>query len=307
MPKSSEQMKNGLRIAVAVMGVWLLGNPTFADDLAHDRVIHLQGTSNTRDIGGYKTSDGRTLRWGQIIRSENLARLTASDFQQLEELGVKTVIDLRTDRELEQSPTVWVGEHPPRFYHFAIGDAHNDWFNAQRRLMKSSRFTEEQALTHMIEGYRMIEEEGAPGFQQMMAVVLDESNWPVLIHCSAGKDRAGVAAMLILEAIGVDRNTIMEDFLLSNEISRAEEKAVFMSKERKSSSIGKRSGGGASASAWFPIVGVRAEMLEAFYVSVDEEYGSMDAYLTQLGVDQDARYSLAASLTMQPGGMAQGD
>ena len=173
--------------------------------------------------------------------------------------------------------------------------------------MKSSRFTEDQALTHMIEGYRMIEEEGAPGFQQMMAVVLDESNWPVLIHCSAGKDRAGVAAMLILEAIGVDRNTIMEDFLLTNEISRAEEKAVFLSRERKSSSIGKRSGGGASASAWFPIVGVRAEMLEAFYASVDEEYGSMDAYLTELGVDQDARRLLAAELTTQPGGVAQGD
>jgi protein-tyrosine phosphatase len=308
MPKSPAPINHWLCTALVVTGVWLLASPAFADDIAHDRVIHLQGTSNTRDIGGYQTSDGHTLRWGQIIRSENLSRLTASDFQKLEELGVKTVIDLRTDREHDQLPTVWQGENPPRFYHFPIGDSHNDWFNAQRRLMKSSRFTQEQSLAHMEEGYRMIEEEGPPSFEKMMAVVLDESNWPILIHCSAGKDRAGVAAMIILETVGVDRDTIMQDFLLSNEVSRAEQKAVFLSKERKNSSIGKRSAGGASADAWFPIVGVEPEMLEAFYASVDEQYGSMDAFLNEIGVDQDARRSLAASLTTQlAGGLALGD
>ena len=269
------------------------------DDLAPERVIHLKGTSNTRDIGGYQTSDQRMLRWRQIIRSENLSRLTARDFQQLEEIGVKTVIDLRTDREREQSPTVWQGEHPPQFYHFPIGDAHNDWFNAQRKLLKGNRFTEEQSLEHMVEGYRMIADEGPPSFQKLMGLVLDQSNWPVLIHCSAGKDRAGVATALILEALGVDRETIMEDYLLTNEISRAQEKSVLISKERSKYGSAGRFGRVPSAEAWFPIVGVQAEMLEAFYASVDEQYGSMDAFLTELGVDQDARMALAAALTTE--------
>jgi len=306
MRKTSARMKAKLSLAVIALAFWALVNPALADDTAPDRVIHLQGTSNTRDIGGYQTSDGHTLRWGQIIRSENLSRLTASDFQKLEEMGLKTVIDLRTDRELEQSPTVWQGDHPPRFFHFPIGDAHNDWFNAQRRMMKSSSFTEKQASEHMVEGYRMIAEEGSPAFQQLMDVVLDQSNWPILIHCSAGKDRAGVAVTLILETLGVNRETIMEDYLLTNEISHAQEKAALLARERKTSSIGKKSARTASASAWFPIVGVQPEMLAAFYQSVDERYGSMDAFLTELGVDQNARHALATSLTTEQPGLVMG-
>ena len=299
MRKSSAQLKKRVYMAVIAMGVWVLVNPVFANELAYDREIHLKGTSNTRDIGGYLTSDLRTLRSGQIIRSENLSRLTASDFQKLEEIGVKTVIDLRTDKEHDQAPTVWQGENPPQFFHFPVGDAHNDWFNAQRKMMKRNRFTQEQALEHMVEGYRMIAEVGPPSYQKLMDVVLDQSNWPVLIHCNAGKDRAGVATTLILEALGVDRETIMEEFLLTNEMARTEEKAVFLAKESKKSSNGKRSGRSPSASAWLPIVGVRPEMLQAFYASVDEQYGSMDAFLTVLGVDQDARSELTASLTTE--------
>jgi protein-tyrosine phosphatase len=299
MRNSSARLIKKVYMAVIAIGVWALVNPAFANELPNERVIHLKGTSNTRDIGGYQTNDLRTLRWRQIIRSENLSRLTARDFQKLEEIGVKTVIDLRTDKEHNQSPTVWQGDNPPRFYHFPVGDAHNDWFNAQRRMMGRNRFTVKQALEHLVEGYRMIAEEGPPSYQKLMDVVLDQSNWPILIHCNAGKDRAGVATTLILEALGVDRETIMEEFLLTNEIGRTEEKAILLSKESKKSSNGKRSGRGPSASAWFPIVGVKAEMLEAFYASVDEQYGSMDAFLTEIGVDQDARRALAASLTTE--------
>jgi len=299
MRKSSARLRKKVYMAFTVISVWLLVNPALADELASERAIHLKGTSNTRDIGGYQTSDLRTLRQGQIIRSENLSRLTAGDFQKLEEIGVKTVIDLRTVREHDKAPTVWLGDNPPQFHHFPVGDAHNDWFSAQRKMMKRNRFTEEQALEHMVEGYRMIAEEGPPSYQKLMDVVLDQSNWPVLIHCNAGKDRAGIATTLILEALGVDRETIMEEFLLTNEMARIEEKAAFLAKESKKLSYGKRSGRSPSASAWLPIVGVRPEMLEAFYASVDQQYGSMDAFLTELGVDQEARQALAASLTTE--------
>ena len=273
-----------------------LALPGLASDLEPKRVIHLQGTSNTRDIGGYVTADLRVLRWGQIIRSENLSRLSDRDFQKLEEMGLKTVIDLRTDKESRQAPTVWKGDHPPQIFHFPIGDSHNDWFNAQRRLMNSSRFSEEQALKHMENGYRMFAEEGTRSLQQLMTLVLDESNWPILIHCSAGKDRAGVAVALILEALGVDRETIMQDYLLTNEVSHASEKAKFLAKESRER---QRVGRGPSARAWFPIVGVEPEMLEAFYASVEQQYGSVDDYLVELGVDQTARGTLMAALTTE--------
>ncbi len=304
MRKSSARMKNRVYMAMIALCVWALANPAFSNEFAYERVIDLEGTSNTRDVGGYQTSDLRVLRWGQIIRSENLSRLTASDFQKLEAIGVKTVIDLRTDREHHKSPTVWQGDNPPQFFHFPIGDAQNDWFKAQRRLMKKNRFTEEQSLEHMKEGYRMIAEEGPTSYQKLMELVLDQSNWPILIHCNAGKDRAGVAVTLILEALGVDRETIMEEFLLTNKISRTEEKAVLLAKESNKS---RRLGRGPSASAWFPIVGVHPEMLEAFYASVDEQYGSMDAFLTELGVNQEARSALIASLTTEQPKLVMGE
>jgi len=294
-------------MAVIAVGVLALASPAFPNVLEHERVIDLEGTTNTRDIGGYQTSELGTLRWRQIIRSENLSRLTASDFQKLEEIGLKTVIDLRTKKEHDRSPTVWQGENPPRFFHFPVGDANNDWFKAQRRMMKRNRFTEEQSLELMVEGYRMIVEEGPPSYQKMMAVVLDQSNWPILIHCNAGKDRAGVAVTLILESLGVDRETIMEEFLLTNEIGRTEKKAILLSKESKKIGRGNKFGKGSSPSAWSPIVGVRAEMLEAFYASVDENYGSMDAFLSELGVDQGARSVFAASLTTEQPKLVMGE
>jgi protein-tyrosine phosphatase len=163
-------------------------------------------------------------------------------------------------------------------------------------MMKGNKFTEEQSSKLMAEGYRMIVEEGPPSYEKVMEVVLDQSNWPILIHCNAGKDRAGVAVTLIMEALGVDRETIMDEFLLTNEIARIEEKAVLLSKQSKKQ---RRNGRGPSASAWFPLIGVQPEMLEAFYASVDEQHGSMDAFLTELGVDQDARRTLTASLTTE--------
>jgi len=297
-------MKNRVYLAAFAIGLLMQTSPAFTEEPEYGRVVHLKGTSNTRDIGGYETNDGRTLRWRQIIRSDNLSRLTTKDFQKLEEMGLKTVIDLRTEREHEQGPTKWQGDNPPSFYHYPIGRADNDWFNAQRKMLKSNRFTERQSMEHMVNGYRMIADEGLPSYQELMTLVLDESNWPVLIHCNAGKDRAGIAAMLILEALGVDRETIMEDFLLTNQVSRTEEKAGILSKKRKNygnrPGSGMGGGRGPSPNAWFPIVGVAPEMLEAFYSEADEQYGSIDALLTEIGVDQEARTALAASLTTEP-------
>ena len=99
---------------------------------------------------------------------------------------MKTVIDLRTNREHAKAPTVWQGDNPPQFYHFPVGDANNDWFKAQRKMFKRNRFTEQQAMDHMVEGYRTIAVEDTDSYQSVMDVVLDESIWPVLIHCNAG-------------------------------------------------------------------------------------------------------------------------
>lgn len=300
----STRFLNGVSLAVVAMVASVSINPAFSNEHKAERVIDLEGTTNTRDIGGYLTADQRSLRWGEIIRSENLSRLTADDFQKLEDIGIKTVIDLRTDDEHEKAPTVWQGDNPPSFFHFPVGDANNEWFTAQRRMFKKNRFTEKRSSELMVDGYRMIAEEGPPSYEKLLELVLDESNRPVLIHCNAGKDRAGIAVTLILEALGVDRETIMEEYLLTNEIGRSEEKAALIASKSKNN---RRMGKSPSAKAWLPIVGVQAEMLEAFYASIDAEYGSMDAFLAELGVDEKARSAFTTSVTTPPQELAMND
>jgi len=305
MRESSARIRKGLYVALVAIGAWALANPLFCNEIPYERVIDLQGTSNTRDIGGYATRDGHVLRWRQILRSDRLSKLTPEDFRKLEDIGVKTVIDLRTDREQQQEPTIWLGEHPPRILHFPIGDARDEWFSAQRRLLRGNRFTEEQALRHMVSGYQSFVEAGEESLRQTMEVVLDPANWPILIHCSAGKDRSGIAVSLILEALGVGREAIMQDYLLTNEVSHTRQKAALLARERTNSRSVRRARTGPSAEAWFPIVGVEPEMLNAFYADIDEHFGSVDAYLDELGVDQAARSTLAAALTTEPQPAAQ--
>ena len=288
-------------VAGFLLASWIMVGPAAAGELPVERVIELEGTTNTRDIGGYSTADSRQVRMGQIIRSENLSRLTDDDFRRLEAIGIRTVIDLRSDEEHEDKPTVWRGDQPPRFYHFPIGDTDNEWFRSQSRMMKKNRFDEAQALAHMVAGYRMIAAEGPGSYRELMALVLDESNWPILIHCNAGKDRTGIATALILEALGVEREVIMADYLLTNEVGRSQDKAALLARESRNYS---QRGRGPSADAWYPIVGVRAEMLQAFYASVEEHYGSIDAFLTDLGVDSAARETLSDALTVEQPALA---
>jgi len=275
------------------IALWALALPAFA---LPERVLDLDGTSNTRDIGGYSTDDGRVVQFGQIYRSDKLSRLTADDFAELEAIGVKTVIDLRTKDEHDHDPTVWQGEQPPRFVHLPIGDADDPWYRKQHRMVKSNRFSAAQSTDQMIDGYRMIADVGVPSYRRLMDIVLDPANYPILIHCNAGKDRSGVAVALILEALGVDRSIIMDEYLLTNEINRAAEKAELMAGSGRES-IGRRAGRAPSAEAWFPLIGVDQRMLETYWAHIDEGYGSMDAYLAELGVGSVERGFLAEALT----------
>ena len=275
--------------------LWALALPALA---APERVIDLEGTSNTRDIGGYLTSDGRTVEYGRILRSDKLSRLTAEDFAELEAIGVKTVIDLRTGREQGHEPTVWQGAHPPRIVHLPIGDADDPWYRKQRRMVKQNRFSEDQSTGHMIDGYRMIADAGVSSYRQLMDIVLDPVNHPVLIHCNAGKDRSGVAVALILEALGVDREVIMDEYLLTNEINRAEAKSALMAESRRESGS-RRIGRAPTAGAWFPLIGVQPEMLETYWAHIDAGYGSMDAYLEEIGVGPAERNALIDQLTAE--------
>ena len=177
------------------------------------RVLPLEGGRNFRDLGGYATEEGRHVRWGVLFRSGSLARLTRADWNHLAVRGVRTLCDLRSTGERESEPVV-LADLPSVSY---WARDYTTSFAELRAMLRTNFATGDAARQAMITGYRELPFEQAAAHRQLFAS-LKAGNIPLIFNCSAGKDRAGTAAALILSALGVPRVTVVEDFVLTNEV-----------------------------------------------------------------------------------------
>ena len=181
-----------------------------------NRIIPLQGVLNFRDMGGYTTHCGKLVKRNLFFRSANLAKMTPQDQQKLNKLGIKTIFDYRDDHEAENQPT------PP------IDGVQNIRVPAKGAApFKMPGATKSQKVN--FDFYKQIDTDmfaqfyaqmpfNNPSFQQLMQLVKDENNLGLLHHCAVGKDRTGVGGALILLALNVPRETIMQDYLLTNNL-----------------------------------------------------------------------------------------
>jgi protein-tyrosine phosphatase len=174
----------------------------------------VEGAPNLRDLGGYETEDGRRVKWGRIFRSSNLGRLTDKGLGLVKRLGIKLVCDFRTDAEARKLPNrfpdstdvgylrlpIQHGDFEPTAVFERIRNGDYDWISEE----------------FMLQGYI----ESIDRFPQVWAALLnrlsDSANQPLLFHCTGGKDRTGTAAALILSALRVPEQTVVEDFGLSD-------------------------------------------------------------------------------------------
>lgn len=180
-----------------------------------DRVLSLEGGRNFRDLGGYPTVDGRTVKWGVIFRSGSLARLTQSDWDQLCARGIRSLCDFRTTHEREIEPFAWADTEGLSYW----ARDYETSFAELRKTMHSGFATGDAAREGMMAGYRRLPYDQAEGYKQVFAH-LKTGEVPVIFNCSAGKDRAGTAAALVLSALGVPRDVVMQDFALTNEVAQ---------------------------------------------------------------------------------------
>lgn len=174
-------------------------------DLTENERFHLfEGVFNFRDLGGYTTIDGRHVRSGTLFRSDNLAQLTHRDIQTLKELKVQTIVDLRTDQELERRGSYEMIDGAFGTYiHVALMDVSSD----PEKARNDKNFLEQR--------YRQILKDAAPHIAFVVETVSDRKNLPLVFHCAVGKDRTGVVAMIILGALGVNKDTIVTDYALT--------------------------------------------------------------------------------------------
>lgn len=179
---------------------------------AQTRVLPLQGGRNFRDLGGYRTADGRMVKWGLLYRSGQMHDLTPADYTYLQKLGIRTVCDFRDTRERTNEPTLWPAGQKPK----VLSDDYALDMSAMKLPGDPATWTHEQVVTAMTATYPRLLDQFNGQYRRMFAELL-AGDVPLAFHCTAGKDRTGVAAALLLTALGVPRATIVEDYLLSNQ------------------------------------------------------------------------------------------
>lgn len=240
----------------------------------HDaRFLTLEGTLNTRDLGGLPVKGGRLTLPGMVLRSDGPASLTDSDLDLLSRLPLTTVVDLRGVRECEREPS--------RFLQRPDVSVHNVevWSHIEAAGQPPADRFDITAF------YLAALDHAGPAFSEATRLIA-ESPGTALFHCSAGKDRTGLLAALLLEAVGVDRATVLEDFALTEDrigplrlrlLDQAEEDGVPRSEFER-------------------LLGATPELMEPALDHLDARYGGAVPYLQRAGVSDATFTALEAKL-----------
>ncbi len=177
-----------------------------------DRYIELEGTSNFRDLGGYKTSNGSLIRKGIVFRSDNLSHLTSSDIEKVKRLGIKTVCDFRSDFEMQEFPSPFNNKSSPKLLHIPIKT-----LGAQdlQELALREGVTSEELANELQLHYVLYVNQHKKKYSKFLNTIA-YGDIPLVFHCFAGKDRTGFGSLLFLGLMGVDKDTIIDDYLLTN-------------------------------------------------------------------------------------------
>ena len=185
-----------------------------SNTIISERRVQLVGGVNFRDLGGYQAVDGRRVRWGKLFRSDNLGRLTDRDVVFLQKMGIQLVCDFRTPAEIKKLPDRYPADPDGQSLRLPIRHGESDPADTFERIKKGD--IDWMTEAYMIKGYIKNIDHFAPLWATFFKTLAEPSNRPLVFHCTGGKDRAGVAAALILLALDVPEETVIRDHGLSN-------------------------------------------------------------------------------------------
>jgi protein-tyrosine phosphatase len=183
--------------------------------LAAERRVILEGATNFRDLGGYATVEGRHTRWGRVFRSDAFHALTDDDVDRLADLGISVVYDLRSKQERNPQPNVFTADGHPRSVQLPLGSGADEHCGLPpvEVLRAGTGF--------IVDLYRGMLEHSATTFGALLSGLAEPDALPAVFHCMWGKDRTGVAAALLLSALGVAQEDVVVDYGLTERFRRA--------------------------------------------------------------------------------------
>lgn len=244
--------------------------------------LGIASVPNLRELGGYATADGKTFVHGLIYRSNQLAEISEEDMAKIAALGLKTDFDFRTQAERELRPDE-VPEGVKEVWLDVLADADDAGPAQLEKLMKDPKAANEalgggKAAAGFADSYRDFVSlpSAKKAFGDFFKALADREQLPALFHCTTGKDRTGWAAAALLTLLGVPKDTVMEDYLRSNDYILPMYQKI----------IDGFVAAGGEEEIPTSILGVKKEYLEAAFDEMEKKYGTIEKYFAEgLGID----------------------
>ncbi|MGK5094660.1 tyrosine-protein phosphatase [Deltaproteobacteria bacterium TL4] len=250
-----------------------------------ERKIPFKGCYNFRDLGGYPTKDGRKVKWGTVFRSDQLLRLNNEDLELLESLKIKVLCDLRHEEERKKAVNRLPENNQIQSIHLPIYDERLDPGLIRKKLevdpLKGIDY--HQVMIDVYQDYIL---KFTYQFKEIFNKLLDSSNLPLLFHCIGGKDRTGIASVLLLSALGVPENIVLYDYILTSAFTKNWLNSLSTQAQMPEPLI--------------PLFVVHKDYIQGAFDGVNQTYGSLDAYLKEALDLDEAKCSALQDLLLEP-------
>jgi protein-tyrosine phosphatase len=229
------------------------------------RLLPMDGAFNTRELGGYKTTDGKSVKWGMLFRSDKLSDLSEL---YLQSLGIKRIVDFRSEGEKTEDPNII-----PEGINYIETPINVDGAMRSKIEAVLKGETKKEIKSFLVDANKEFVTNYTSVYEDFLRGLIDEDG-PTLFHCTAGKDRAGFAAAITLIALGVSKEDVIEDYMKTNIFTK--DKIDEMIDKIKLMSLYQ-----ADAEILRPLIGVERIYIETAFKTAEEKYGSLENFIRE--------------------------
>ena len=249
-----------------------MNRPLHKDNIAlqneEHRLLPMDGAHNTRELGGYTTTDGQTVKWGMLFRSDKLSDISDIDKEYLQNLGIKRIVDFRSEDEKSEDP-----DKIPEGINYVEMPIRVD--GAMRTKIEAvlRGETDREVKSFLIDANKEFVTSYTDVYEGFLRALIDNGS-PTLFHCTAGKDRAGFAAAITLIALGVSKEDVVADYMKTNTYTAERIEEVLGQIELMSLYQ-------TDAEVLRPLLGVEQEYIETAFKTAEDKYGSLENFIRE--------------------------